>query len=101
MIGKQVYHKETLEEFEVVFVENIGDTTIVYTNNNKSFSIEDICVTPFQNLIDKYGKTELINFLNSQFKPMTDGEFENLLESKSYPKTFKIFGWTITFSKSK
>lgn len=101
MIGKQVYHKETLEEFEVDFVENIEGTTIVYTNNNKSFSIEDICITPFQNLIDEYGKTELIHLLNSQFKPMTDEEFENLLKSKSYPKVFKIFGWTITFTKSK
>lgn len=101
MIGKQVYHKETLEEFEVDFVENIEGTTIVYTTNNKSFSIEDICITPFQKLIDEYGKTELIHILNSQFKPMTDEEFENLFKCKSYPKVFKIFGWTITFTKSK
>lgn len=101
MIGKQVYHKETLEEFEVDFVEIIEDTTIVYTTDNKSFNIDELTITPYQSLVDEYGSDNLKKFFRTQFKPIPHKVLEKLINGKTKTKTFKIFGWAITFTKSK
>jgi hypothetical protein len=103
MIGKKIFNKTTNEEFEVSFVEDIANATIVYTTDGRSFSINDVSITPWQSIIDEFGEDEVRNALRQAFKPIPQDEFDRLINKKKLEKvkTFKIFGWTFSISKSK
>jgi hypothetical protein len=107
MIGKKIYNKRTNEEFDVEFVETIDSTTIVYTTDSKSFSLNDIELTPFQKIVDEFGKEEVVRLIKTCAKGIPEDEFKLLIEQsktkskKPKSKSINIFGWTISFSKSK
>lgn len=107
MIGKKIYNKKTNEEFDVEFVETIDNTTIVYTTDSKSFSVNDIELTPFQKIVDEFGKESVIRAIRTGAKGIPEDEFKLLMDQaktkskKPKSKTINIFGWTISFSKSK
>jgi hypothetical protein len=96
----------SFQEFTIFEVESIAGKQIVYTTDGKSFCLDDLEVSDLDDLkqfvLNMVDDKSLQEAFNKKFNKNFDINFflrENCKSVKS--KSFKIFGWTITLSKSK
>jgi len=117
LIGKKFvkvnYSKESSfhQEYLICDYEIIAGECIVYTSDGKSFRLDDLKLINSDDLQEfKLHVLEIINDKSIQnefkkkFNPNSNVKIliERLYQKpKLIIKTFKIFGWTITLSKSK
>jgi hypothetical protein len=113
LIGKRFYKLKELEysgvlkEYAICDYEVIDDKIIVYTTNSKSFLLDDLKISPYQLIDDLVVDSNYKSYIRSMFNQNTNYDKMSVLlekkdnQNKKIVKTFKIFGWTITFSKSK
>jgi hypothetical protein len=82
---------------QVDVIEKYGDTEVVFTKDSKCFPINEVETISG---IDYFAKK--LKIIKS-VKELTEDEMDEFIDSKSLKKnkSFKIFGWTITLSKSK
>jgi hypothetical protein len=113
LIGKRFYKPQeltgsgVLKEHIIYDFEIIEYKLIVYTINSKSFLFEDLEISPYQLIDELLESPDYKSYINSRFNQKTNSDkMLVFLEEKNNKKTkknksFKIFGWTITLSKSK
>jgi hypothetical protein len=87
---------------KVDVIEKYDDIEVIFTTSSKCYNSKDVKfisgfdylseTLPIINSVSDFSEKELREFLKDE-----DDDFYE----KTKTKTFKIFGWTITFSKSK
>lgn len=83
---------------QVDVIEKYGDTEVVFTKDSKCFPINEVEVISG---IDYFAKK--LQIIKS-IKELTEDEMDEFIDGKPHKKdtkSFKIFGWSITLSKSK
>ena len=113
LIGKRFYKPQeltgsgVLKEHIISDFEIIEDKLIVYTINSKSFLFEDLEISPYQLIDELLESPDYKSYIRSMFNQKTNSDkmlvFLDEINKKNNKKSksFKIFGWTITLSKSK
>jgi hypothetical protein len=102
-LKKELNDNNQLREFSIVDSEIIEDKLIVYTSDCESYLFDDLQISPFQVIEDLKKDEDFVSLIQSYINQNCD--MKSLIDRKENirkkTKTFKIFGWTITLSKSK
>jgi hypothetical protein len=105
MVGYQVKMIETGRYKTISEVEKIDGVDIFYMSDGTSCDSSSFKVRGLDELlrdrINLYCKDYAENFVTSLIELDKKNQTESNKGLKNKPKTFKIFGWTITLSKSK